>query len=436
MLQTKLPFSFPVYYSVVFRDNSFLSSQCDIVNVLLFGHPFTGSNSGEATISDATSNHYALGRRAIADSHRLGVFDLPAGSVVERIRMCRLKNRHAAAVGIMALLRSGDLTITKERANKIIEWRQSEDEESFLALALISALECDFPCDKPLDKITIAYLKSFRERPDEPFAQPKDNNAGQAEPEPGTVEAREPLSDYDPSSAVRSVVEQHQAMDSLFEPAFQSGAESFPHSDVVPGHPEIAGAYYEIRKLVYSDEFKRLDKFYEDFEPFDPSMKIPQETISKCRFLFCRSKATFELKAIGYPSGIADAILSRVKRGACTQLSFIVKLHGRSPLSKLQKLLRSIINYALAEEGQVLFSYAQDNNVPLYQYAVTCIYSVNDYSEDDEKRQEIICKREQIPPHFDYNKYEGRIPAFFGPANLTPGGLTEQMEKWNQNPKK
>ena len=243
MLQTKLPFSFPVFYSVVFRDNSFLSNQCDILNILLFGHSYSSSHSGETTISDATSNHYALGRRPIANSYRLRVFDLPVSSVVERIRLCRLKNRQAAAEGVMALLDSGEVAITKERANKISEWRQSEDEETFLALAFISALECDFRCDKPLDKKSIAYLKSFRERPDEPFAQPKDNNAGQAETEPGTVEAREPLSDYDSSSAVRSVVEQHQAMDSIFKPVFQSGTEAFPHSDVVPGHPEISGAY-------------------------------------------------------------------------------------------------------------------------------------------------------------------------------------------------
>lgn len=438
MALESVPFSFPVFFATVFRDNTFVPNQYDVVNYLLFGYAFSDGHSGEIAVSDKTASQYALGTRPIAKIHRFNFLNLSLDVIQERMSLIQIRDPQKTADAFMSLINNGTISLSQENANKISEWYSADKTEAFLAKVLRLAVACNYTSNKPLSKIMIDALVEYRDHYVFYQENPKSSNSDpdQAGSSTVAIEAKEVLPDFDPVHALQNVAEQHKVLDSIFEPAYQSDPNAVPYADIVPGHPEITGAYYEVRRLNYEKEFQRLDKYYEDFEPFDPDMRIPQETISKCRYIFFHSKATFELKAVGYPSGIADAILSRVKRRSCMQLSFIVKLHGKSPLSKLCRVLRNIISYALADDGQVLFSYAQDDSVPHFQYAITCIYSVNDFSEDDEARQETIYEREQFPPSLDYKKYEGRIPAFFGPANAIPGGLTEQMDKWNRKAQK
>ena len=438
MALESVPLSFPVFFAAVFRDNTFVPNQYDVVNYLLFGYAFSEGHSGEIAVSDKTASQYALGSRPIAKIHRFNFLNLPLDVVQERMSLIQIRNPQNTADAFMSLINNGTISLSQDNAIKLSEWYSADKAEDFLAKALRLAVACDFTSNKPLNKKMIDALVEFRDHRVLRQENPKTENDSpdQAELSPMKIEADEGLPDFDPIHALQNVADQHKALDSIFEPVYQPDPNASPYADIVPGHPEITGAYYEVRRLNYEKEYQRLDKFYEDFKPFDPGMKIPQETISKCRHMFFHSKATFELKAVGYPSGIADAILSRVKRGSCMQLSFIVKLQSKTPLSKLWRVLRNIVSYALADDGQVLFSYAQDDSVPQFQYAVTCIFSVNDFSEDDEARQETIFEREQFPPPFDYKKYEDRIPVFFGPANAIPGGLTDQMDKWSRKNQK
>ena len=117
-------------------------------------------------------------------------------------------------------------------------------------------------------------------------------------------------------------------MDSIFVPTFHAEPGVYPYDALIPGHESITGAYYEVRRLDYSNEFQRLDKYYEEFEPFDQDMKIPIKTINNCRFIFGHAAATFEMKVIGYPAGIADALLSHMRHSSCWQLAFIVWKKG------------------------------------------------------------------------------------------------------------
>ena len=409
------------------------------MNVLLFGHQMAGAHSGETVIADSTANHYTLGRRPIADTYRLGVFNLPIDTVIARIQLCRLKDRRAAARGLMLLLESGAVSISKERENQIQEWYRSENEITFLAKTLVCSMECEYTCEKPLDKQAVAVLAEYRKRATEERAAdaqpPKTEKTGPDKAGPEQMESEQKLSDYDPSGPLQDIAAQHKAMDTFFQPAAQPEPHIYPYDAIIPGHENVVGAYYEVRRLDYSEEYKRLDQYFEEFEPFDSDMKIPKKTITNFRYVFCRAAATFEMKVIGYPSGIADAILSRVQRGSCWQLSFIVKLEQRTPLSALRILLKNIINYALAEDGRVLFSYAQADNVPINQYAITCIYSLKEFSENDQFRQETVFEKTNLLSPQDLCKNEWIIPPFLGLNTDQPDGFDQQQQRWLRKPK-
>lgn len=437
MPQAKYPFSFPIFYSVVFRDNSFLKSQGDIVNIILFGHPLTGSHSGEATISVQTSNHYTLGRRPIPDSYRVGLFELPTETVVERIRQCHIKNLQAAANGIVALIQGEDVSFSRQKAESLLEWYRSENEETFIAKGLIASMECEYSCDGPLDQDDITLLVSYRDLPN---SQSKTEKTAPAKAETESkainndVNEIESTSDYDPGAVVQDISVLHDKMNTVFEPSFPE-ENRHPTEWPDPNGPLCAHSYYEFRRLTYAKEFKRLDRFFREFQPFDDDMKYPAESVDAFRSIFYRSKATFEIKVIGDYCGITDAVLSRVKRNSCAQMTFIVKLQGRTPLSLLRSTLQNIIHFALAEYGYVLFSYAQDDHVPLRQFAVTCIYSINEFSGDDELRQESVFDHNGLLPVEDYRKSNGRIPAFFGPISTKNDGYDVQRERWLKKPK-
>ena len=110
-------------------------------------------------------------------------------------------------------------------------------------------------------------------------------------------------------------------------------------------------------------------------------------------------------------------------------------MEERTPLTALQILLKNIINFALADDGQALFSYAQDDNIPINQYAITCIYSLKDFSEEDQFRQETVFEKTNLLSYEDIRDKEWDIPPFLGPKNNRPDGFLMQQQKWVQKPK-
>lgn len=437
---SNLPFSFPVFYAVVFRDNTFVPNQYDVVNYLLFGCSLSESHSGQLAVSDKTASQYALGARPIGKVHRYSFLGLSVETIKDRIGLLHLRNPENTANALMALIRSGRISLSTETENNLIEWSKTDETDVFLSKALRAAIESDYTNPKPLDKKTVLSLVAFRENYRTESAEHAKNEksvpakaeteTGEELPESIAVSGDgEAAPDYDPGAVVQDISVLHDKMNTVFEPSFPE-ENRHPTEWPDPNGPLCVHSYYEFRRLTYAKEFKRLDRFFREFQPFDDDMKYPVESVDAFRSIFYRSKATFEIKVIGDYCGITDAVLSRVKRNSCSQMAFIVKLQGRTPLSLLRSTLQNIIHFALAEDGYVLFSYAQDDHVPLRHFAVTCIYSINEFSGDDELRQESIFDHNGLLPVEDYRKSNGRIPAFFGPISTKNDGYDVQRERW------
>ncbi len=417
MPRAKYPFSFPIFYSVVFRDNSFLKSQGDIVNILLFGHTLTGSHSGEATISVQTSNHYTLGRRPIPDSYRVGLFELPTETVVERIRQCHIKNLQAAANGIVALIQGEDVSFSRQKAESLLDWYRSENEETFIAKGLIASMECEYSCDGPLDQDAIAIFASYR---DLTHSQPKTEKTAPSEAEAESATEAMKLVEDTPKQ-----VHAHRQKKSKAPPLDENAP---PLHGIWAGETASSpmSGRYSARVLKYpedSPELKRKLLFIEGTKITRPIDE--DEALERAR-CFRDSDGTFMIEYVGLLPGLSDVLLHRINEKQATQLIILSATNSDVEYIRAQETLKGYIRHCLSDEGVCRITLAYDARIPEGEYRVRVIFSLKDMTKSQKRVWHIAA---DSPPSSltPYKSYKGRVPLDLLPYD--PNDYEDEEEK-------
>ena len=426
MADWRIPYSFAVFFAAVYVDNSHLSQYEDISLLINDERLNTNPNEQSNPKNTETFNHYARGRRAIARAKGSALIAQGEEKIAERINRSGLYEKIAGARCLYQLLQSDHLAIDESFRSDMLAFPYREKPSDFLARMLIQAVRCPQKDVRVLSPEIVMDILSYRE---ENMISEKEKKAGELEQQPTQPESlgKNDKTLATPSDIVRSLSE--KAASGSVSGGMIAQAAAGMASPAEPERNTLAWVNYTVRRLDYAEDFKRLDKFYEDFVPFDEAMKIPQSKIAACRYAFSRAKAAYEINAEGSLAGIADVLLSRVSYLQCAHLAFIVRMARKTPVSPMRKALINMINYALARDGEVLFSYAIDNNVPLQQYSIMIVYSLKELSETDQIRQEAInhgISRLQINQS---EEADGKIPHFFTSNQDAPDSFPVQQQK-------
>ena len=422
MADWRIPYSFAVFFAAVYVDNSHLSQYEDVSLLINDERLNTNPNEQSNPKNTETFNHYARGRRAIARAKGSALIAQGEEKIAERINRSGLYEKIAGARCLYQLLQSDHLAIDESFRSDMLAFPYREKPSDFLARMLIQAVRCPQKDVRVLSPEIVMDILSYRE---ESMIPEKEKKAGEPNEAPTQPES---LSKNDESLAASSGIV--RSLSEIATPGSVSGGMIAQAAGAAEaGKNPSAWVHYTVRRLDYAEDFKRLDKFYEDFIPFDEAMKIPQSKIAACRYAFSRAKAAFEINAEGPLAGIADVLLSRVSYLQCAHLAFIVRMARKTPVSPMRKALINMINYALARDGEVLFSYAIDDSVPPHQYNMMIVYSLKDLSETDQIRQEAIIhgiSRLQINQS---EEADGKIPHFFTSNQDAPDSFPVQQQK-------
>lgn len=422
MPQAKFSFSFPIFYSIVFRDNSFLKSQGDIMNILLFGHPLTSSHSGETTISVQTSNHYTLGRRPIPDSYRVAIFELPTETVADRIRQCHIKNPQAAANGIMSLIQSADVSFSKQKAERMLDWYRTEDEETFLAKALISSMECEYSCDDPLDQDAIAILASYRNPTHQPTVPSKTEKTAPAEAETESITAAMKADEDMPEQVHIRKQKKSQA------PPLDENAPLLHGIWAGETTSSPMSGRYSARVLKYPTDSQELKKKLLFIEGTKIVRPIDEDDALERARCFRDSEGTFMIEYVGLLPGLSDVLLHRINEKQATQIIILSATNSDVEYIRAKETLKRYIRHCLSDEGVCRVTLAFDARIPKGEYRMRAIFSLKEMTPSQRQAWHIAA---DSPPSSltPYKSYKGRVPLDLLPYDPNDYDDEEEKEK-------
>lgn len=153
-------FTFPVFYTAVFKDNTHLN-QYDAVNVLLTGERLTGSDGTALHITPNMTSHYVRGGKPISKEIVGNFLDLPPDERALRIAKARMISEKEGIVCLYRLLGSEHILMDEELRQHLFQLYQY-DTAAFLDISMHQSISCPRNHLSKLDDNMIADILSYR----------------------------------------------------------------------------------------------------------------------------------------------------------------------------------------------------------------------------------------------------------------------------------
>lgn len=160
MANWKSYFTFPVFYTAVFKDNTHLN-QYDAVNVLLTGERLTGTDETTFHITPNMTSHYVRGGKPISKEIVGNFLDLSPNERALRIARARMISKKDGSTCLYRLLDSEHILMDEELRQHLFQLYQY-DTDAFLDISMHQSISCPRNHLSKLDDNMIADILSYR----------------------------------------------------------------------------------------------------------------------------------------------------------------------------------------------------------------------------------------------------------------------------------
>lgn len=190
MANWKSYFTFPVFYTAVFKDNTHLN-QYDAVNVLLTGERLTGTDETTFHITPNMTSHYVRGGKPISKEIVGNFLDLSPDERAIRIARARMINEKDGSTCLYRLLGSEHILMDEELRQHLFQLYQY-DTDAFLDISFYHSVSCPRNHLSKLDDGMIADILSYRSENSRPVAL----ESGNTDKKTSKQSAKYPQSDF------------------------------------------------------------------------------------------------------------------------------------------------------------------------------------------------------------------------------------------------
>lgn len=160
MANWKSYFTFPVFYTAVFKNNTHLN-QYDAVNVLLTGERLTGTDETTFHITPNMTSHYVRGGKPISKEIVGNFLDLSPDERALRIARARMISKKDGSTCLYRLLGSEHILMDEELRQHLFQLYQY-DTDAFLDISMHQSISCPRNHLSKLDDNMIADILSYR----------------------------------------------------------------------------------------------------------------------------------------------------------------------------------------------------------------------------------------------------------------------------------